>query len=177
MSLNFYGRIREWKDGTKNISISITTDSLSDKQVIALKKLKAAGVVNLVAEDATLTFSEPVDIETGKPLWRYYMTNDGWKREKEEQTALELDGENNYRDAEAQITTDVIDKFIMTQDFEYKNKVRVKHFLNKLQDGLTFEDIAKDDNTTVVAVIQQLQKAREYVAPFAAAWKALMSDD
>lgn len=177
MSLNFYGHIREWKDGAKNISISITTDTLSDKQVIALKKLKAAGVVDFVAEDAALIFKQPINVETGKPLWHYFLTGNGWEREKEEQTALELDGQANYRDAEAQITTDIIDQFILTQDFQYKGRIEVKQILEELRDGLTFADIAKSKKSNVTAVVQQLQKAREYVAPFAAAWKASMSDD
>lgn len=177
MSLNFYGRIKEYKNGDKNITITILTGNLTDSQLIALNTLKDDDVVNFVAEDATLKYTEDVDIETGDAKYQYYTDIDGvWKRKEIEQTGLDLDGQPNYEERSREITADVVDDFILSNKIEYDAFDIVK-VLSGIVEGYTFDDLAKERNISVTELVSKINEARDYFAPFAMAWQESKEED
>jgi hypothetical protein len=173
MSLNFYGRIKQYVDSDKNIVIQVVTDDLTDKQAMELKHLKAADVINLVAVSADMSYTEPVDVETQASRYEYAPDpNTGvWTCKEVEQTALDLDGQPNYENATKHITANIVDNFMHSQKIEYPD-FNVKQALNMIAEGYDYDDIAKELKITAVALLDDLNKARQYFAPYAATWYA-----
>lgn len=177
MSLDFYARIKQYTDGDKNIAINILAGNFTDNQIIALKNLKNEQVVHFVAEDARLKFDEEVDVETGDSKFRYFRNGSGfWEKEEVEQTALDLDDQPNYEKQSREITADIVDDFILSQKIEYKDFDIVK-VLAGISEGYTHEDLAKERKISITELVSEINKARDYFAPFAATWLAEKEED
>lgn len=177
MSLNIYANIKSYSDGDKEVKLSISVNELSDKQIVELKHLKAKDVVNMVIESADIDFKDEADIETKEPKYHYYEGLDGhWKKEEVEQTALDIEGVPTYDKISQTITSNVVDDFLITQQYDYPEDFEVKRALYLISEGYEYDDVASQLQTTTGLIVSELNKARQYFAPYAAAWKKLKDE-
>ena len=178
MSLNFYGYIDNIAiDSKGELAIKIKTPaSVLGKSLSALNDLKRQATVSILLESAELEFKESEEIETGKSRYSYGIDKDGkWQRTELEQTALDIDGQPNYQDKKAVISAKDVDDFLISQSYDY-DQLDVKSILVKISEGYEFDDIAKGIKMTTIAMLNELNKAREEFAPYAAAWISTNED-
>lgn len=172
MSLSFYAGIDKFqidsKDNT-NIAIKLPSGGLGH-QLDLLRQLKDQQVVHITVESATISYEEDVDVEDETPKVHYFRDVHGkWTSEVAEQTNLL--GDDGYQRATKQITADVVDRFMQTQNYDYEGDFQPKQALNMMAEGYDYDDIAKKLKLTAIAMLDELNKARDHFAPFAAAWE------
>lgn len=175
MSLNFYADIDQFKNDNKdNTAITLKVgegglDHLLDK----LRELKSDPVVSITIESARLHFDKVKDAETGQTMFYYARNDEGmWEEHQTDDTHLELDGVDNTVTTSVTITADIVDRFLMNESYEYKPKSRFKprKALVMISEGYSFDEVAKAQSFTTTKMIDELNKARDKFAPYAAAW-------
>lgn len=177
MSLNTYGDIKSYTDGEKDITFKVSVENLSDKQIVELKHLRDENVVQFVIQSATLIFKDEANIETNESKYHYYANREGiWVKEEIEQTQLEIDGQPNYDVVDRKVTANVVDDFIIREKIVYEEDFDVKRALYLMSEGYEYDAIADMLKMTTVEMMSALNEARQYFAPFAAAWKKLKDE-
>lgn len=181
MSLNFYASIDSFKNDNKdNTAITLKTGGASlDHQLDTLRTLKNDQVVHITFESAQIHYKENVDVETRKPATAYERDANGiWQATKIEDTTLDLDGVENTVSADFEVTADIVDNFLLSQKYVYDQDGEFKPLpiLNKMAEGYDFDEIAKEADMGVTEMLDRLNKARQYFAPYAVAWMAERSD-
>lgn len=176
MSLNFYASIDSFKNDNKdNTSITLKTDGTSlDHQLDTLRTLKNDQVVHITFESAQIHYKADVDVETNKPNKVYEKDANGvWQVRQVEYTNLELDGIENTVPVDFEITADVVDSLLLSQKYVYdaEDGFNPLPVLNKMAEGYDFDDIAKELDMSVTEMLDRLNKARQYFAPYAVAWQ------
>ncbi|MCT3214677.1 DNA primase [Lactiplantibacillus plantarum] len=172
MSLNFYAGIDNFKiDSKDNTSIAIKLPSGGlAHQLDLLRQLKDQSVVHILVETAVIEYEEEVDIEDQQAKMRYFKDVNGkWTSEMSEQTNLL--GDDGYQKTSKQITADVVDQFLQTQSYDYGSDFKPKSVLNMMSEGYDYDDIAKQIKMTTITMLDELNKARDIFAPYAAAWQ------
>ncbi|OJG27983.1 hypothetical protein RU98_GL002192 [Enterococcus caccae] len=130
--------------------------------------------VNITIVPEYYSYSIPYDRSTNSPTQRYVVNNDGTiDFIKEEQTQLELD-ENGNVDLENQdfmVTKEIVDEFILAaRSLEFPGRVNPRDVLHRLNDGESAADIAEDYEISEINLINGMENARAYYAPYADAW-------
>lgn len=130
--------------------------------------------VNITIVPESYSYQIPFDRSTNAPTQEYVVNNDGTiDFVQKEQTQLEVDGQGNI-DIENRpftVTKEIIDEFIVSaKSLEFPGAINPRDALIRTENGETFEDLAEDYEMSEIAVINELEKAREYYAPYAAAW-------
>lgn len=173
MSLNFYGTINSISiDNKDNVVIKIKTGTdVLGKKLVELNELKQQIDVSILLESAELSYTEQADIETNQSRYDYHQDENGvWQRAEVEQTALNIDGQNNYQDKQVVISAKDVDHFLLTQNVDYP-EFDVRKVLAEVSEGYEFDEIAKNMSMTTIAMLNELNKARDKFAPYAYAWK------
>lgn len=171
MSLNFYGEIDSISiDNKENVVVKIKAGtSQLGKSLVELNDLKERADVSILLESAELSFKQQNDIETGESRFTYAPDENGvWQRTEMEQTSLDVGG-SNYQDQKVIISARDVDQFLLAEKIDYPD-FDVKSVLYKVSGGYEFDEIAKSMKMSTIAMLNELNKARDKFAPYAAAW-------
>lgn len=175
MSLNFYAEISTISiDSKDNVVIKLKTGSL-DKQLDKLNQLKRDSVVHLLVESAMLHFDKKVDVDTGEEQTSYAKNDDGvWTTIDNQQTSLDLGEDEKAKmiSMPVKITADIVDDFILQQQTKvpYKGVIDPHKVIAEISEGYELDQIASDYAMTTLDLLKDLNQARDYYAPYAAAW-------
>ncbi|MGX7232472.1 hypothetical protein ACWODG_06915, partial [Enterococcus italicus] len=120
------------------------------------------------------SYSIPFDKSTNAPTQEYIVNNDGTiELIKQEQTQLEVDGNGNIdiEDRPFEVTKEVVDEFICAaKSLEFPGEINPRDVLIRSEEGESFTEIAESYEMSELSVVNELERAREYYAPYAAAW-------
>lgn len=155
----------------QEIVLSIENGSL-DGKFESLSQL-IGEAVNVVIQPSVISYRIPYDKETGEAQLKYVLDSSGQVIEvKEEQLSLEEFG-NNTTYKSFLIDMDNVDGYIknaVSLNLPPHIEVNPRDILFSLEDGETYEEIADNLGYKEAFIISQLEKARMFFAPFAAAW-------
>lgn len=130
--------------------------------------------VNLTIIPEYYRYSIPFDKSTNAPTEEYIVNNDGTiDFVKKEQTQLDVDDQGNIdiEDRPFEVTKEIVDEFIRAaKSLEFPGNINPRSVLIRIEDGEALEEIAEDYEMSALTVLSELEKAREYYAPYAAAW-------
>lgn len=129
----------------------------------------------------TIEYTLPVNKQTKKPNVEYVVNSDGTiEMLKEEQTSLEIgDNVEEVENVTVLVSKETIDEFIKkatTLELPENVTVNVRDALIRLSDGDSLNDIAADHELSETALIDQIETARKYFAPFADTWSKHKDD-
>lgn len=159
------------EDLTK-ITLEVKNGSLNGKYD-ALRAFSGK-TVNITIVPEYYQYSIPFDKSTNAPTQEYVVNNDGTINfVKKEQTQLEVDDQGNIdiENRPFEVTKDIVDEFIRAaRSLEFPGNINPRSVLIRLEDGEPAEDVAEDYEMSAITMLNELEKAREYYAPYAAAW-------
>lgn len=161
------------EDLTK-ITLEIKNNSL-DGKYDDLRKLSGKTVVISILPDS-YSYTQQIDRSTNTPVTEWIVNQDGTTEiRKTEQTQLDVDGKGNIdiQDTVKKVDKDLVDEYIMAaKTLELPGNVNInpRDVISRLQDGEDLGDIADDYEMSDSALLNDLEKARQYFAPFADFW-------
>lgn len=110
-----------------------------------------------------------MDKTTNTPTLRYEQNTSGeWEVIREEQTNLM--GEDDIEKRNFLVELDIVDEFIKTARIDYPGEINHDDVLERIETGESLDDIALDYEMIVEDLEAELDQARNYYAPYAAAW-------
>lgn len=180
MSLEFRPTIKGiniTSSDTQKVTLEITNGSLEGK-IEELNKF-VGKTVTLAVVPETYTYKIPYEKESNTPQELYVVNGDGTiEFVKEEQTALDIDGQ--APDVELRdfiVDKDVCDAFIKNaKSLEFPGNINPRAVLLELEEGEPLSEIAERNEMSETAVMKELDRAREYYAPYADAWNKKRSE-
>lgn len=163
-------------NGNVEVLLEISNSSLKGKSDDLNALLGATVTAQLRPE--SVSYKIPYDKESGLPHVRYEVDGSGIVQEiKEEQTALEVDGAPNFEERSFSVEVGTIDEFIMeAESLEFPGEINPRDVLCRLEEGEGLDSIAEDKEMSEAAILNELEKARNHYAPFAAAWSEKQKD-
>ncbi|HFE9852771.1 TPA: hypothetical protein ACGBG5_003283 [Enterococcus faecalis] len=175
MTLEFNATLRDkglGNDDKKKILLEVPVSELKGKVEELTSFANKTVTIQVVPQ--YYTYSIPFDKSTNAPTQEYVVNNDGTiDFIQKEQTQLEVDEQGNIdiENRPFEVTKEIVDEFIRAaRSLEFPGKINPRDVLCRSEDGEPFEDIASDYDMAELALINELEKAREYYAPYAAAW-------
>lgn len=137
--------------------------------------------VSVTIQPETIEYTLPVNKQTKKPNVEYVVNSDGTiEMLKEEQTSLEIgDNVEEVENVTVLVSKETIDEFIKKAtmlELPENVTVNVRDALIRLSDGDSLNDIAADHELSETALIDQIETARKYFAPFADTWSKHKDD-
>lgn len=156
------------------ITLEIKNSSL-DGKLDDLRKLSGKTVVANILPDS-YSYTQQIDRSTNTPVTEWIVNQDGTTEiRKTEQTQLDVDGKGNIDIQETikKVDKDLVDAYIMAaKALELPGNVNInpRDVISRLQDGEDLGDIADDYEMSDSALLNDLEKARQYFAPFADFW-------
>ena len=156
------------------ITLEIKNSSL-DGKLDDLRKLSGKTVVANILPDS-YSYTQQIDRSTNTPVTEWIVNQDGTTEiRKTEQTQLDVDGKGNIdiQETVKKVDKDLVDEYIMTaKTLELPGNVNInpRDVISRLQDGEDLGDIADDYEMSDSALLNDLEKARQYFAPFADFW-------
>jgi len=158
------------KGGKQEIVLSIENGSL-DGKFESINQLIGESV-NVVIQPSVISYSIPYDSVNDTPYFKYMVNGDGIVIEvKEEQTSIE--GIDNKVFKDFIVEMDDVDTFIKEASsitMPSNIELNPRTILEYLDDGMNYEEIAEEMESKESTVVNDLDKARQYFAPYAAAW-------
>lgn len=161
------------EDLTK-ITLEIRNNSL-DGKYDDLKKLSNKTVVISILPDS-YSYTQQIDRSTNTPVTEWIVNQDGTTEiRKTEQTQLDVDGQGNIDIEETvrKVDKDLVDEYIMAANtLELPGNVNInpRDVIDRLQCGEDIGEIADSYEMSDSALLNDLEKARQYFAPFADFW-------
>lgn len=161
------------EDLTK-ITLEIKNNSL-DGKYDDLRKLSGKTVVISILPDS-YSYTQQIDRSTNTPVMEWIVNQDGTTEIiKTEQTQLDVDGQGNIDIQEIQKKVDkgLIDEFIMTANvlkLPANIYINPRDVLSRLKNGEDLGEIADDYEMSDSTLLNDLEAARQYFAPFADFW-------
>ena len=175
MTLEFDATLRDkglGNDDKKKILLEVPIGELKGKVEELTRFANKTVTIQVIPQ--YYSFSIPFDKSTNAPTQEYVVNNDGTiDLIKQEQTQLEVDEKGNIdiENRPFEVTKDIVDEFIRAaKSLEFPGAINPRDVLTRNEKGESFEEIAKDYEMSELSVINELEKAREYYAPYAAAW-------
>lgn len=131
--------------------------------------------VSVMIQPETVEFSLPVNKQTKQPNIKYIVNNDGTVEvSKEEQTSLDVgDGVEEVENQTIQISKDLVDEFITkatSLSLPEDITINPRDVITRINDGEDLGEIAESYEMSDTALINQIEAARQYFAPFANEW-------
>lgn len=161
------------EDLTK-ITLEIKNNSL-DGKYDDLRKLSGKTVVISILPDS-YSYTQQVDRSTNMPVTEWIVNQDGTTEiRKTEQTQLDVDGQGNIdiQETVRKVDKDLVDEYIMAANtLELPGNVNInpRDVIDRLQCGEDIGEIADSYEMSDSALLNDLEKARQYFAPFADFW-------
>lgn len=156
------------------ITLEIKNSSL-DGKLDDLRKLSGKTVVANILPDS-YSYTQQIDRSTNTPVTEWIVNQDGTTEiRKTEQTQLDVDGKGNIdiQETVKKVDKDLVDEYIMAaKTLELPGNVNInpRDVISRLQNGEDLGDIADDYEMSDSALLNDLEKARQYFAPFADFW-------
>lgn len=175
MTLEFNATLRDkglGNDDKKKILLEVPVSELKGK----IEELTgfANKTVTIQIVPQYYSYNIPFDKSTNAPTQEYIVNNDGTiELIKQEQTQLEVDGNGNIdiENRPFEVTKEIVDEFIRAaKSLEFPGGINPRDVLMRSEEGESFTEIAESYEMSELAVVNELEKAREYYAPYAAAW-------
>lgn len=137
--------------------------------------------VSVTIQPETIEYTVPVNKQTKKPNIEYVVNSDGTiEMFKEEQTSLDIgDGVEEVENVKVLVSKETIDDFIKTAttlQLPENVTVNVRDVLIRLDEGDSMNEIAADHELSEIALIDQIELARQYFAPYADTWSKRKED-
>lgn len=175
MTLEFNATLRDkglGNDDKKKILLEVPVSELKGKVEELTSFANKTVTIQVVPQ--YYTYSIPFDKSTNAPTQEYVVNNDGTiDFVQKEQTQLEVDEQGNIdiENRPFEVTKEIVDEFIRAaRSLEFPGAINPRDVLCRSEDGESFEEIAADYDMAELALINELESAREYYAPYAAAW-------
>ncbi|MBL1228173.1 hypothetical protein IW492_02865 [Enterococcus sp. BWB1-3] len=173
MSVEFNPSIKNVTVANDKVKITLEVDKTAVKQKLGdIAELEGKTITALLRKQS-YEYAIPYSKIDNKPGIRYDVDNTGIvQKVVEEQLSLDL--ENKSDDIENRffaVEKEIIDEFIMNSpSLEFPGNINPRAALFELENGAAFTEIADQFEMSETAVINELEKARDYYAPYAAAW-------
>lgn len=137
--------------------------------------------VSVTIQPETIGYQLPINKQTKRPNVNYIVNADGTVEvQKEEQTSLDVcDGVEEVEVVEIQVSKDTIDEFIKKAvSLELPDEITInpRDVMIQLEQGEKINDVAADWEMSETALIDQIEFARQYFAPFADTWSKIKDD-
>ncbi|MGJ1031625.1 hypothetical protein [Enterococcus gallinarum] len=137
--------------------------------------------VSVTIQPETIGYQLPINKQTKRPNVNYIVNADGTVEvQKEEQTSLDVgDGVEEVEVVEIQVSKDTIDEFIKKAvSLELPDEITInpRDVLIQLEQREKINDVAADWEMSETALIDQIEFARQYFAPFADTWSKIKDD-
>lgn len=160
-------------NGVTEVLLIVNNGSLVGKKD-ALDSLLGK-TVSVTIQPETVEFSLPVNKQTKQPNIKYIVNNDGTVEvSKEEQTSLDVgDGVEEVENQTIQISKDLVDEFITkatSLSLPEDITINPRDVITRINDGEDLGEIAESYEMSDTALINQIEAARQYFAPFANEW-------
>ncbi len=161
------------------ITIEVKNNSL-DGKLDELRKFSNK-VVTVIISEETISYTLPINKQTKKPNIEYVVNSDGTiEMLKEEQTSLDIgDGVEEVENIEFLVSKETVDDFIKTAttlQLPENVTLNVRDVLIRLDEGDSMNEIAADHELSETALIDQIELARQYFAPYADTWSKHKED-
>ena len=161
------------------ITLEVKNNSL-DGKLDELRKFSNK-VVTVIISEETIEYTVPVNKQTKKPNVEYVVNADGTiDMLKEEQTSLDVgDGVEEVENIEFLVSKETVDEFIKTAttlQLPENVTVNIRDVLIRLAEGDSMSEIAADHELSETALIDQIELARQYFAPYADTWSKHKND-
>lgn len=156
------------------ITLEIKNSSL-DGKLDDLRKLSGKTVVANILPDS-YSYTQQIDRSTNMPVTEWIVNQDGTTEiRKTEQTQLDVDGKGNIdiQETVRKVDKDLVDEYIMAANtLELPGNVNInpRDVIDRLQCGEDIGEIADSYEMSDSALLNDLEKARQYFAPFADFW-------
>ncbi|MCD1023491.1 hypothetical protein [Enterococcus sp. SMC-9] len=177
MSLEFKPTIKSInianEDLTK-ITLEIKNNSL-DGKLDDLRKLSGKTVVVSILPDS-YSYTQQIDRSTNLPVTEWIVNPDGTAEIKTtEQTQLDVDGKGNIdiQEVRKKVDKELVDEYIMAAKILQLPPniiINPRDVIERLQDGEDLGEIADSYEMSDSALLNDIEKARQYFAPFADFW-------
>lgn len=175
MTLEFNATLRDkglGNDDKKKILLEVPVSELKGKVEELTSFANKTVTIQVIPQ--YYSYSIPFDKSTNAPTQEYIVNNDGTiELMKQEQTQLEVDGNGNIdiENRSFEVTKEVVDEFIRAaKSLEFPGEINPRDVLIRSEEGESFTEIAESYEMSELAVVNELERAREYYAPYAAAW-------
>lgn len=175
MTLEFNATVRDkglGNDDKKKILLEVPISELKGKVEELTQLTNKAVTIQIIPQ--YYRYTVPFDKSTNAPTQEYVVNNDGTiDFVEKEQTQLEVDEQGNIdiENRPFEVTKEIVDEFIRAaKSLEFPGNINPRSVLIRIEDGEPIEEIAKDYEMSALTVLNELEKAREYYAPYAAAW-------
>ncbi|WP_267647664.1 hypothetical protein [Enterococcus faecium] len=161
------------------ITLEVKNNSL-DGKLDELRKFSNK-VVTVIISEETIEYTVPVNKQTKKPNVEYVVNADGTiDMLKQEQTSLDVgDGVEEVENIEFLVSKETVDEFIKTAttlQLPENVTVNIRDVLIRLAEGDSMNEIAADHELSETALIDQIELARQYFAPYADTWSKHKND-
>lgn len=161
------------------ITLEVKNNSL-DGKLDELRKFSNK-VVTVIISEETISYTLPINKQTKKPNIEYVVNSDGTiEMLKEEQTSLDIgDGVEEVENIEFLVSKETVDDFIKTAttlQLPENVTLNVRDVLIRLDEGDSMNEIAADHELSETALIDQIELARQYFAPYADTWSKHKED-
>ena len=183
MSLEFKPTIKSIniasEDLTK-ITLEVKNGSL-DGKYDTLRKLSGKTVLIAVLPEE-YSYVQDYDSSTNKPITEWIINQDGTAEvRKTEQTQLDVDGQGNIdiKRIEKKVAKELIDEYIRqatTLERPLNCNINPRDVILSLADGEEFSEIADRYEMSDSSLLTEIEKARQYYAPFADYWNKHKED-
>lgn len=183
MSLEFKPTIKSIniasEDLTK-ITLEVKNGSL-DGKYDTLRKLSGKTVLIAVLPEE-YSYVQDYDSSTNKPITEWIINQDGTAEiRKTEQTQLDVDGKGNIdiKRIEKKVAKELIDEYIRqatTLEKPLNCNINPRDVILSLEDGEEFSEIADRYEMSDSSLLTEIEKARQYYAPFADYWNKHKDD-
>ena len=175
MTLEFNATVRDkglGNDDKKKILLEVPISELKGKVEELTQLTNKAVTIQIIPQ--YYRYTVPFDKSTNAPTQEYVVNNDGTiDFVEKEQTQLEVDEQGNIdiENRPFEVTKEIVDEFIRAaRSLEFPGNINPRSVLIRIEEGEPVEEIAKDYEMSALTVLNELEKAREYYAPYAAAW-------
>lgn len=175
MTLEFNTTVRDkglGNDDKKKILLEVPISELKGKVEELTQLTNKAVTIQIIPQ--YYRYTVPFDKSTNAPTQEYVVNNDGTiDFVQKEQTQLEVDDQGNIdiENRPFEVTKEIVDEFIRAaKSLEFPGHINPRSVLIRLDDGEPVEEVAEDYEMSAITVLNELEKAREYYAPYAAAW-------
>lgn len=156
------------------ITLEIKNSSL-DGKLDDLRKLSGKTVVANILPDS-YSYTQQIDRSTNTPVMEWIVNQDGTTEIiKTEQTQLDVDGQGNIdiQEVQKKVDKELIDEFIMKANvlkLPANIYINPRDVLSRLKNGEDLGEIADDYEMSDSTLLNDLEAARQYFAPFADFW-------
>lgn len=161
------------EDLTK-ITLEIKNNSL-DGKLDDLRKLSGKTVMVSILPDS-YSYTQQIDRSTNTPVMEWIVKQDGTTEIiKTEQTQLDVDGQGNIdiQEVKKKVDKELVDEFIMKANvlkLPANIYINPRDVLSRLRNGEDLGEIADDYEMSDNTLLNDLEAARQYFAPFADFW-------